>query len=138
MELQRVSTDGGESPGLVAARLPAQLVDRVAQRLCWITIFVAVTAVLLTLGNYLLQDEFAQAMRLPSARIALLGLLVLSGAFIVVQVDGWVTKERLLDLGMLYQVTVSFAISMGETSMNWDPSVPVRGHSGLNVWLLLC
>jgi serine/threonine-protein kinase len=138
MQLQRATSDGVGTSDPIGAKLPPQIVDRVSQRLCWITVFVATSAVVLSAGDYLLQKEFAAALRQPSLRLTLLGLVALSAGFVVVQVNGWLSKPRLLDFGLFYQVAVSFVISMCETAMPWNPAEPVRGHSGLNVWLLLC
>ena len=54
---------------------------------------------------------------------------------------GLVKKETLLDLGLGFQVVVSFAISMFETSLGWSPNEPVRGLSSVTVrlrWWPLC
>lgn len=138
MQVQRASSDGFEVPGPISGKLPPAVVDRVAERLCWITVFVATSAVVLTAGDYLLQKEFAAALRQPSLRLTLLGLAVLSVGFVVAQINGWLTKAQLLDFGLVYQVAVSFVIAMCETAMQWNVAEPVRGHSGINVWLLLC
>jgi eukaryotic-like serine/threonine-protein kinase len=138
MRVQRASSDGFEVPGPITRNLPPAVVERVAQRLCWVTVFVATSAVVLTAGDYLLQSEFAVALRQNSLRLTLLGLAVLSVAFVVAQVNGWLTKAQLLDFGLIYQVAVSFVIAMCETSMQWNVADPVRGHSGINVWMLLC
>jgi serine/threonine-protein kinase len=138
MQLQRGSSDGVESPGLIAAKLPPQIVDRVAERLCWIAIFVACAVVFLVSLEAMLQDEFAAAMGQPLLRLTLLGLLTLTVGFIVVHRNGWLSKPRLLDFGLVYQVAVSFTICMFETAVNWDPNVPTRGLSGLVAWLFLC
>jgi len=38
----------------------------------------------------------------------------------------------------LFQVTIAFSIAMFETTFEWNPSIPVLGHSGVAIWLALC
>lgn len=138
MQLQRAASGSSDSPGPIASKLPAEVVDKAVVRLCWVSVFAAVTAVILSGLEYLFQPEFAESFKRPALRLTLLGVLFLSGAFIVVQRNGWLKREQLLDLGMVYQIVVAFAIAMFETSIPWDPSEPIRGHSGVAIWLLLC
>ena len=72
MRIQRVTSEGLESPGLVASKLPPQIVDRAVAGLCWISLFTAVTSILLTVIEHVLQPEFAKAWTHPILRIATL------------------------------------------------------------------
>lgn len=38
----------------------------------------------------------------------------------------------------MFQVTITFSIAMFETTFEWNPSIPVLGHSGVAIWLALC
>src|SRR4051794_40669454 len=115
MRVQRVTTNPLDSPGLAASKLPPELVDRAVLGLCWVTIFSAVTSVLLTLIEHTLQPEFAKAWSHPALRITSLAVLFISVAVMVVQNMGWLRKERLLDLGLLYQVLIAFSAALFET-----------------------
>ena len=138
MQLQRVTSESGESPGLISANLPPQILDQVAGRLCWISGFVACSVVLLGSSQALLQDEFGAALQRPLLRLTLLGLLFLTVGFIVVQRNGWLSKARLLDFGLVYQVLVGFVLCLIETAVDWNPEIPMRGLPAVTAWLLLC
>ena len=84
MKIQRATSEGLESPGLVASKLPPQIVDRAVAGLCWISLFAAVTSILLTVIEHVLQPEFAKAWTHPILRIATLFMVFLSIGFIVV------------------------------------------------------
>jgi serine/threonine-protein kinase len=139
MEIVRASTGSAEStPSPVSFKLPPALVEKASERLCWITILCAVTTVLLLAVESYFQPEFKNAFQLPAMRLTILGTFLVSGAFILVQRAGWVRKETLLDLGVGFQVLIAFVISMFETTIPWNPNVPVLGHSGVSIWLALC
>jgi serine/threonine-protein kinase len=124
-----------QTPSPITYKLPPALVEKAAARLCWITILCAVTTVLLLALEGYLQPEFAKAFTSPSIRLTILGVVLMSGAFIVIQRQGWVRSERLLDFGVVFQIAVSFAISMFETTIPWNPNAAVLGHSGVGIWL---
>jgi serine/threonine protein kinase len=121
-----------------AFKLPQALLEKSASRLCWITILCAVTTVALLSLEGLLQPEFGAAFQLASIRLTILGIIALTLSFIAIQHLGWLNKERLLDLGIIFQVAIAFSIAMFETTFPWNPNVPVLGHSGVAVWLALC
>src|SRR4051794_23270870 len=106
MRIQRESSDAFEAPKPLASKLPAQILDRATDGLCWISLISAVSSVALTMVHHLLQPEYAAAWAHPALRLATLALFLLSVGFIAVQRSGWLSKQRLLDLGMLFQVAV--------------------------------
>ena len=138
MRIQCVKSDEFESPGLVASKLPPQIVDRAVTGLFWITIFTVVTSVLFTAVEHILQPEFAKAWAHPVLRITSLGILFLSAGVMVVQRMGWIRKDRLLDLGLFFQVAIAFACALFEAAAYENPNAVVLGHSGIAVWMLLC
>lgn len=138
MIIQRATADGFESPGLVASKIPAKILDRAVSGLFWVTIFTAVTSVVLNISEEVLQPEFAKALSNPVLRIVTLFILFFSVGLIVVQRKGWLRKERLLDLGLLFQVVIAFACGLFEASAYSQPNALVIGHSGIAVWMLLC
>src|SRR5258708_40365956 len=101
MKIQRASSTGFECPRLTAYQLPARIVDRAANGLCWISLIGAVTSVALTCIEHLLQPEFAAAWAPPVLRIASLCVLLLSVGFIPVQRSGLLRKPQMLDLAMV-------------------------------------
>ena len=68
MRIHRATSEGFESPGLVTSKLPPQIVDRAVEGLCWISLFAAITSILLTAIEHLLQPEFAKAWQHPMLR----------------------------------------------------------------------
>jgi serine/threonine-protein kinase len=48
------------------------------------------------------------------------------------------SKQTLLDLGMVFQVVIAFACGLCENSAYRDPNVVVFGHSGIALWMMMC
>ena len=71
-------------------------------------------------------------------RIASLGVFFLSVAFTVVQRAGWLSKQRLLDVGHVLQVAIAFACGLFEGAAYKDPDAVVVGISAIAVWMMLC
>ncbi|MGE0406103.1 MAG: hypothetical protein AB7O65_07380 [Candidatus Korobacteraceae bacterium] len=136
--LQRITSDSFESLGVFAARLPSQIVPELSERLCWVSVIVAtITVAMVTLG-YLFQKEFAQALQQPSLRLTCLGLVFSSGLLFLVDRTGWLTKPRLLDLALVFQIVVSFSIGMFETAIPMTADTPIRGLTYVGLWFFLC
>ena len=138
MKIQRVSSGVFERPKLTARQLPLPILDRATNGLCWISLICAVTSVALTLIQHLLQPEFAAAWRHPVLRLTSLAVLLLSAGFFAVQRSGWLSKPRLLDLGMAFQVTVAYCAALFEGAAYHDPNAVVVGISTIAVWMMLC
>jgi serine/threonine-protein kinase len=138
MKIERASTEAFECPKLTSCQLPTRIVDRAANGLGWVSLISAVTSIALTIIEHVLQPEFAQAWAHPVLRIASLSVVLLSAAFIVVQRSGWVSKRRLLDLGMVFQVAIAFAGGLFEGAAYRNPNAVVVGISGIAVWMMLC
>src|SRR3954452_14514077 len=138
MNLQRVSSNGFDSPNPIAYQLPPQIRDRAADGLCWVSLFSAVTSIALTVIEHVLQPEFAAAWAHPVLRLVSLGVFFLSVGFMVVQRSGRLSKQRLLDLGIVFQVTIAFACGLLEAAAYSNPDAVVIGHSGIAVWMMLC
>jgi len=137
MEIVKGTHSSGDSANVVPQKLPASLLEKAADRLSWITILCAVSSLVLFSLEQYLQPELNEMGALPSTRLSLLGIFVFSGLIYVVQRNGWLRKDSLLDLGIVFQVYVSFAISMFETSRPWKDEV-VLGHSAVAIWLSIC
>lgn len=137
MQVARASS-GLDSPSPIALKLPPAMVQKAAERLCWISVMCAVTTVVsFSLQNFL-QPEMSAMLDKPALRLTLLGLLLLAVGLTAINRFSLVKKETLIDLGVLFQIAVSFAIAMFETSLGWNPNEPVRGLSSVAVWLSLC
>jgi hypothetical protein len=135
---QRISSDAFESPSPIASKLPPEILERAVTGFCWISLFAAVTSVALTVIEHLLQPEFAAAWTHPVMRITSLCVVFISVGCMVVLRQGWLSKERLLDLAMAFQVTIAFACGLFEAAAYKDPNMVVIGHSGIAVWMMIC
>jgi eukaryotic-like serine/threonine-protein kinase len=138
MKVQRTSSDALQTPGPIAYHLPPQIVDRAVDGICWISLFTAITSVLLTAIEHVLQPEFAAAWSHPVLRITSAGVFFLAVGFIAVQRSGWLRKQRLLDLAIVFQVAVAFACGLFEGAAYQNPDALVIGHSAIAVWMMLC
>jgi serine/threonine-protein kinase len=62
--------------------------------------------------------------------------VVLSVALFALSRSAWLTPERLLDLGLLYEVVGGFAIVVGTSAgMVWDERAHILGLSWICVWI---
>src|SRR5262245_12994654 len=138
MNIQRVTSDATDSPGLAALRLPPKIVDRAVAGLPWIALIAAVTGLSLMTIKRVLQPEYAATWSHPAMRIIAFTVTFLSIGLIVVHRNAWLRKERLLDLGACFQVLVAFACAVSENSAYGDPNAVVIGGSCVGVWMLLC
>lgn len=129
MHIQPASTDAVRNPTAFSYQLPPQILERAAEGVSWVTLISAVSTVALTLINRVLQPEVAAAWTHPVLRATMIGVLLLSVSLITVQRQGWLTKTRLLDLGLVFQVAVAFACGLLEAATFKDPNSVVLGHS---------
>lgn len=138
MEIVRATSGSSDSPSPISHTLPPALLDKAAERLCWISLLCAATTVIFLALEQTLQVEARAMLALPAIRLTMLGIVFLTAGIFAVQRNGWVKKETMLDLGIVFQISISFAIAMFETSMKWNPNEPVMGHSGVAIWLSIC
>lgn len=138
MRIQPISSDAIQTPRPFASKLPPEILERATDGLCWISLISAVSSVALIMINRLLQPEVAAAWNRPVLRLAMLGVFFLSVGSIVVQRQGWLSKARLLDVGMIFQIVIAFACGLFEGAAYKDPNAVVFGHSGIAVWMMLC
>ena len=59
MRIQPISSDAIQTPNLLAAKLPPQILERAADGVCWMSLIGAVSSVALTMINHILQPEVA-------------------------------------------------------------------------------
>ncbi|MEO5923692.1 MAG: serine/threonine-protein kinase [Bryobacteraceae bacterium] len=97
----------------------------------------ATTTVALFVHGYFLQPEFATALQQPSLRLTCLAMVFISSLLFLVQRNGWFTKQRMLNLSLLYQVFVSFSIGIIETSVSAVGNPPIRGLTFLGLWFFM-
>ncbi len=138
MRLERATSGELECTRLAAYQLPTAIVERAANGIGWVSVIGAVSSVALTLMRHLLQPEFAAAWAHPAMRITLGCVVLLSVGFILLQRSGRVSKRRLLDLGMIFQVAIALAAGLFEGAAYENPNAVVIGVSVTAVWMMLC
>ena len=138
MRIQRDTNDELQRPAPWALSLPPQILERATDGLCWISLICAISCALLTIVQHVLQPEYAAAWRHPLLRVASAATLVLSFGFLAVQRSGWLSKQALLDLGMVFQVTIVFVLGIIEGAVCSDPNAVVVGTSNAAVWMMVC
>ena len=122
-------------PGLT---LPPELLEKAVTRLSGISIIAGVSALVVYALNGLLQPEVAEAQRNPLVRLVTLAMVLSSGAFVVLHRSGVLSKQTIVQLGVVFQVLVGFFLAMTETSVPFGASDFARGVSVLALWTALC
>jgi hypothetical protein len=129
MKIQPETSDGFQTPSPLAHQLPPQILERATNGLILVSVIAAGTSIAGNAIDYVLHPGFAAAFQHPILRISLLSQVFLSAGFIALQRSGWLSKQRLLDLGMVFQVLVAFRWAMSEAAAYKDPDVIVFGLS---------
>ncbi len=130
------SSGGAVSPHRM--RLPPALIEKASERLCMVSVTAAVTMIAMFTAQRFLQPEMAAAQQEPVVRLTALFVILASAGFVAVQRLGLVSKEMVLNLGVVYQIAISFGIGVFETCIPLPAHEPIRGASVLTVWLTLC
>jgi serine/threonine-protein kinase len=97
-----------------------------------------ITSLALTIVQHVFQPEYAAAWRHPMLQAATVTVLLLSIGFIAVQRSGRLSKQALLDLGMVFQVVMAFLTAIFESAVYKDPNAVVIGVSSAAVWMMVC
>ncbi|MBL0161668.1 MAG: serine/threonine protein kinase [Bryobacterales bacterium] len=120
-------------------RLPPALIDRAAQRLCWISLVCATTTVLMFLVHGWLQPE-VRAMRAadPTLPLLALAMVLVSSGMVAVQRYRLLSSWAILNTGLVFEVFVAFAISLFETALPLPKDHYVLGVSMVAVWITVC
>lgn len=119
---------------LAPARLPADVVERASGRLAVASVTCAVVFVL----------AFPVMNLAPSSHFADLTLAnwvaaanVLMSVVVFVLSRTRIAPQRLLDLGLVYEVLIGFGIALAETFATYEPHGAVRGVSWVCLWITL-
>ncbi len=120
---------GGERP-----RLPIDLLEGVSHRLQFVCVMLIVVSVLGLIIAEVAKLETNENLRLGTDVF----LWLVSLTVIVIARSGKVSPTRLLDVGLVYEVLVAAAISLGVVEMMWfvDPR-PGLGWSPVAVWVII-
>lgn len=121
-----------------APQMPPHLVDKAVVRLCYVSVIIAVCTIIVWLGHSYLQPEIAQALSQPLVRLEMLGMVLLSVAFVLLYRTEWLSKEGILQLGVGFQIVAAFGIAIFETTVPSNPDAVVRGVSAVAIWITMC
>jgi eukaryotic-like serine/threonine-protein kinase len=135
----RSSTPSGSRPTAPDSlyHLPPKLLNQASRRLCWISLLVAVTTVLMFLVQRLIQPEAADLHNDPLNNLAMLAVVLSAAGLMALQRYRVVSPATLLHLGMAFEVLVAFCIAFAETSMPFLAEEPVRGTSKVALWIVI-
>jgi eukaryotic-like serine/threonine-protein kinase len=117
-------------------RLPPKLVELAAQRLCVMSVFIAVTTVVIWVALGALQPEIRAKQADPIIRLAMLSMVLIGGGVAALQGFRVLPPHTLLAIGMVFEVVMSFCMALLETALPFDKNDVVRGVSTLAPWIL--
>src|SRR5262249_48434018 len=112
--------------------------ERAAHGIGWLCLIALVSSVALTAIDDVLHPGFAAAWTHPALRLSILAQIFLSLGFIMLLRSGWLSNQRLLDLGMGFQVSVAFGGAVWEAGAYKAPTAVVFGVSRIAVWMTFC
>jgi hypothetical protein len=129
----------GATPGGLAMRgLPPDLLREAARRLELVSVGLAAGYGVALLLNTIVRTAGWQAFPRPSAHAALSSaMIIVSAAVAWTARRGRIDPARLLDLGLVYEVVVAFAISLGDNLVPLSQERPLENISWLCVVIVL-
>ncbi len=117
--------------------LSAALLEEGARRLSGLAAVLVVTTVVSFALLLLLQPQVAPLLDDAITRLAVLAATLIAGGVVALRRYNVVAPRTLLQIGMLLEIAVAFAMAMVETSQPFDPSVPLLGLSAVGVWVVI-
>jgi hypothetical protein len=138
MRILRDSNPDPPRPSALAMRLPPRILERAANGVCWISLICIISSAVLTAVQHLFQPEYVVVWRHPVLHAASASVLLLAAGFIALQRSGRLSKQAILDLGMVFQVVIVFISGILEGAAYRDPNTVVVGVSNAAVWMMVC
>ena len=92
-------------------RVPTELLGKTSSRLNWLAILVLVSSVVFFLSRHYLESEFRAVEKLPIFRLDLAVLALASLAVIVIHRRGFLPAARVLEVGLIFEITVSLCLA---------------------------
>ncbi len=116
--------------------LTPQLIESAATRLRWICIVCAVTTAVFLMLQRLLQPGVAGVMWQPEFSLIWLFVILASVGIGAVQRFHLLPSVAIVNLGLVFEVAVSFAISFSETAIPFPRQGPLPGVSAVAIWIV--
>jgi serine/threonine-protein kinase len=115
--------------------LAPQLVEDAVVRLYWICLFCAVLAACSAVLQSLLQPEIVQRLKDPVVYWTWILVLLFTLAIGVIRQFRLLPPLAILNLGLVFEVLVAFAISLAETAVPISGQGPVLGIPKVALWI---
>ncbi len=117
--------------------LTPRVVESATLRLCWVAIICALGGALLSFSQVWLQPEVAQLGRNPVHALAWLVIMLSAVAIWAIHHFKLLPSRTILQLGLVFEVMVSFGMSLGETALRPAVDSPVIGAPKVAIWIAL-
>ena len=128
-----LATPGG---GKGRTRLPTELLGKSSSRLFWLSIVVLVSTVILFTARHLLDPNIRAIEKRPLFLLDIALLTLSSLGVVIVHRFGFLPAARLLELGLVYEILVSFGLATLEFTRALTPGHWAIGTSGVAMWVL--
>jgi len=115
--------------------VPTELIGKTSSRLYWLAIVVLVSTIILSVTRHFLDPTVHSLERQPVFILDICLLLVSSLVIIAIHRIGFLPPGRVLELGLVYEVVVSFGIAMLEF-IRGQAAHSMMGVSALPIWIL--
>jgi len=112
-----------------------QMIESAAVRLRWVCVLSAVVSGLTVVLQRWFQPEVASQMQNPMFSLLWLFVVLMSIAIGVVQRFGLLAPVTIVNLGLVFEVVMAFAISFSETALPLEADRPILGVSTLALWI---
>ena len=127
---------GSSSAPVPLRGLPPKLLEDASRRLSILAVFVAVVIVIIQVFQRIAQPLLRPVLDDPVIRLVTLSTVLMALGLYALQRYRLVPASTLLKAGMAFEVGVAFDISMIETSLPFNPDVPLLGLSALGPWVV--
>src|SRR5262249_10155279 len=116
-------------------RVPTELLGKTSSRLYWLAIVVLVTSIIVSVVRHFLDPTMRPLERQPAFILDVSLLIVSSLVVIGIHRMGFLPPHRVLELGVLFDVVVSFELAMLEFIRGQAGSL--IGMSAVPLWIIV-
>jgi serine/threonine-protein kinase len=118
-------------------RLPHLLLKDAADRVAWLSATMAIVVVVIQVFQRVTQPALADALNSPLNRLSALGAVLVGCGIFALHRYRVVTASTIVNLGLVLEFAVAFAISLIETTVPFRPGEPILGISALGPWVVV-